>query len=258
MVHAKGIKIMIRSTRGFSLIEMSVIIVILSLLIGGVVSGRNLIEKSKMQSIIKEFDSLNISINNFVSKYEALPGDMSNADKMLGTSNSCNGDGDNRITSDNPLGLKYENACAWAHLSASGLLSGHFKHDYIGNHVPGATIVTPGLDVPESKFSGGVFFLHNIGFLNHRNFLIFSGAGTDQRKTVPILTSPQAMSITKKTMTLNDPDVLDIMAITNLDLFTYVSQSPPSHCYNGVTGGYLNLNDRETKRCALGKSIISY
>lgn len=61
---------------GFTLIELSVVLVIIGLLIGGVLVGRDLIKASEIRSQITQIEKFNAATNTFRIKYNALPGDI--------------------------------------------------------------------------------------------------------------------------------------------------------------------------------------
>jgi prepilin-type N-terminal cleavage/methylation domain-containing protein len=64
---------------GFSLVELSIVLVILGLLVGGVLSGQNLIRASELRKYITLQNQYRTAISAFRDKYFALPGDMTNA-----------------------------------------------------------------------------------------------------------------------------------------------------------------------------------
>ena len=63
----------------FSLVELSIVLVILGLLVGGVLSGQSLIRAAELRSVTTEYSRYTTAISSFRDKYFALPGDMSNA-----------------------------------------------------------------------------------------------------------------------------------------------------------------------------------
>ena len=103
--------------RGFTLIELSVVLIIVALLSGGIFVGRDLIRSARLLQLVGERSKLLTAVSSFQAKYGALPGDMSDAEAMWGTdpggcplttgnptpSNSvpkqatCNGNGDGVI-----------------------------------------------------------------------------------------------------------------------------------------------------------------
>ena len=67
--------------KGFSLIELSVVLVILGLLIATVTVGKDLIRSAAMRAVITQITDLQTQLGAFLLRYNALPGDITNADK---------------------------------------------------------------------------------------------------------------------------------------------------------------------------------
>ena len=62
--------------RGFTLIELSIVLVIIGLIVGGIVVGRELIKVAELRAILAQKDKFTAAVNTFKIKYNALPGDM--------------------------------------------------------------------------------------------------------------------------------------------------------------------------------------
>lgn len=62
--------------RGFTLIELSVVLVIIGLIIGGILVGRVLIKSAEINSLISQKQEYETAVNTFKLKYGYLPGDM--------------------------------------------------------------------------------------------------------------------------------------------------------------------------------------
>jgi len=62
--------------KGFTLIEISIAIVIIGLLIAGVIKGSGLIEGAKVNNAITLAQDLSVAVNAFKQQYHLLPGDM--------------------------------------------------------------------------------------------------------------------------------------------------------------------------------------
>ncbi len=155
--------------QGFTLIELSVVLVIIAFLISGVFLGQSMIRTAGLREIIGEYDRYTKSIKEFQDKYQALPGDMSNAENIWGVDGvsgscstnaasttikivTCNGDGNGRIgssTSGGALSAQYEWFRAWQQLSNAGLIEGKFTGVKRSATNGDAGI---GLNVPRSKF----------------------------------------------------------------------------------------------------------
>ena len=65
--------------KGFTLIELSIVIVIIGLIVAGVIGGQSLIQQSKLRSIITDVNKYKTAYNTFYLQFSSLPGDMSNA-----------------------------------------------------------------------------------------------------------------------------------------------------------------------------------
>jgi prepilin-type N-terminal cleavage/methylation domain-containing protein len=91
--------------RGMSLVELSIVMVIIGLLIGAVVGGLSVKKSSELRSIITQIDQFRVAISGFQDKYGDLPGDMPDAhsywdngsNTVCGTSAECNGNGNGAI-----------------------------------------------------------------------------------------------------------------------------------------------------------------
>lgn len=84
-----------KRTRAFTLIELSISIIIIGLLIGGITAGSSLVKTAAVRSIISEYETFQTAIVNFKSQYGALPGDFSKASNFWPscdvTPANCNG-----------------------------------------------------------------------------------------------------------------------------------------------------------------------
>lgn len=102
---------------GFTLIELSIVLVVIAMVIGGILVGQNLIESSRLSSFIKDIQKMDSAVKAFQAQYGQLPGDSDNAYTYFGadcaaSSVLCNGDGDSIME-------EAETYRAWKHLDAS-------------------------------------------------------------------------------------------------------------------------------------------
>ena len=61
--------------RGFTLIEIAIVLVIIGLLLGGVLKGQELINNAKVKSYATDFRNIPIQLYGYQDKFRALPGD---------------------------------------------------------------------------------------------------------------------------------------------------------------------------------------
>lgn len=61
---------------GFTLIELSIVLVVIGLVVGGVLVGQDLIRAAYVRAQISQIEKFNTAKNTFYVKYQALPGDM--------------------------------------------------------------------------------------------------------------------------------------------------------------------------------------
>ena len=104
--------------KGFTLVEIAIVLVIVGLLLGGVMKGQELINSAKTRALVSKLKSVEVAWNTFTDRYQAKPGDFNQAVRDLGGP-TVNGNGD---------GFVYINEAndVWSHLSAAGLISGNY------------------------------------------------------------------------------------------------------------------------------------
>jgi len=154
--------------QAFTLLELSIVLVIIGLLIGGIFVGQSLIHTAQLNAVISEFNRYQTAVQNFKQQYQALPGDMNNATSFWGiaggtgsdatcmavvstTAATCNGNGDGTIgTSATAADETYR---FWQHLSNAKMVEGFYS---------GSITAVPGVTLPASKYGSNtewiVFF----------------------------------------------------------------------------------------------------
>ncbi|MBS1141295.1 MAG: prepilin-type N-terminal cleavage/methylation protein [Proteobacteria bacterium] len=72
------------SQKGFTLVEIAIVLVIIGLLLGGVLKGQELINSAKVKNFVNDFKTVPLFVYGFQDKFKALPGDDVNAATHLG------------------------------------------------------------------------------------------------------------------------------------------------------------------------------
>ncbi len=144
--------------KGFSLFEVSIVLVILGLLVGGFLAGQSLIRASELRSVTVDAERYMTAIHAFRDKYFGLPGDFDKAESFWGTwstsgtaasvAGAKNGNNDGMY---GVAGLQqYERAQFWRHLGLAGLIQG----DYAGNYAEPSNLYAVDVNVPRLKIGG--------------------------------------------------------------------------------------------------------
>ena len=82
-----------KEEKGFTLVEIAIVMVIIGLLIGGVLKGQGMIQNAKVKNVVKQADELRAAIMGFYDKFGAYPGDEDEASIPMGTDGEGNGNG---------------------------------------------------------------------------------------------------------------------------------------------------------------------
>ena len=133
--------------KGFTLIEIAIVLVIIGLLLGGVLKGQELIQNARVRNIIAQQDGIKAAFFGFQDRYRGIPGDylVANANANIpGAGNTCGGNGDSLIGTNTTTGSP-EFICAWYHLSKAGFITGDYN---------GAGTVASTANSPSNSFGG--------------------------------------------------------------------------------------------------------
>ena len=66
-----------KNQQGFTLVEMSIVLVIIGLIVGGVLVGQDLVKGAQIRATVAQLQQYDAAINTFRGKYDQFPGDMS-------------------------------------------------------------------------------------------------------------------------------------------------------------------------------------
>jgi len=143
---------------GFTLIELVIVLMIIALLIGAILKGKQLIDSAQEKQLEKDFSNIPLMIYAYQDKYKAIPGDDKNAASRFSgiTASVQNGDGDGLITGNwfdfNPA---TDSTIIWQHLRLANLMTGEINlsaPDYLPVNALGKPIdIQSGSDVANAS-----------------------------------------------------------------------------------------------------------
>ncbi|MFW0777323.1 MAG: type II secretion system protein [Rickettsiales bacterium] len=125
--------------RGFTLIELAIILIVVGLITAGILIGRDMIRAAEVRTQVAEINKYDLAANTFIEKYNCLPGDCKNAVMLgVGTAGGTggNGDGNNQVFGGANWGaliLPNESIDFWYHLAKAGLIVGDYPGYTVGD-----------------------------------------------------------------------------------------------------------------------------
>jgi hypothetical protein len=216
---------------GFSLLEIAIVLIIISLAIGSLMIGSNLKRMSELRSIGVDYQRYIQAVSAFQEKYGWLPGDMPNATSMWGVADAtpalcrntpstgtetCNGNGDGAVVWDTTGAHASPGTNEifrfWQHLANAGLIEGHYN-GVAGPLAPwGEVDSRPGINTPMPKVPGAAWnlsfletvpnaYLHYEGFFpgKYGNTMAFGSSNSHGiAADTALLTPAEASSIDRK------------------------------------------------------------
>jgi prepilin-type N-terminal cleavage/methylation domain-containing protein len=161
---------------GFTLIELSIVLIVIGLIVGGILVGQNLINAAAIRAQVSQIEKYNTAANTFREKYGYLPGDITPqavaqfgftaAPSRQGTAGAGDGNGEIDGNASGPVfsfNQAGEPLFFWEDLSTnSHLIEGGFNATYGAYGIPGSsgvcnTIAACSAFLPYAKIGNGAF-----------------------------------------------------------------------------------------------------
>lgn len=140
-----------RNTQGFTLVELAIVLMIIGLIIGGTLVGQDMVRAAQIRAQVSQFAQFNAAVATFRTKYDALPGDITNPATYGLTNFAGNGDGVLQDYAGNlpALFLWQEPYMFFVHLTDAKLIDFYARpvssHYVIGEQFPPAKIGSGGI-----------------------------------------------------------------------------------------------------------------
>lgn len=208
-----------RSKRAFSLVELSIVLVILGLLVGGVLSGQSLIRAAELRAVGTEYSRYVTAVQSFRDKYFAIPGDMANATAFWGfaggtgctnssgtaatTPGTCDGNGGGTLNVAGAVSQTGEFAQFWRQLALAGLIEGTYsglagsggtQHCVIGTDCPKSKLTNAGWGAVSKSSTGDANFFS----MEYGNGFMFGATNTAYLPSSVVLKPEEAWNIDTK------------------------------------------------------------
>lgn len=171
--------------RGFTLIEMSIVLIVIGLVVGGILTGQDLVKAAAMRAQIAQIEKYQTAVRAFQLKYNRyLPGDIPNPDATnfgLQPRGIMKGMGDGNGVIEGIQGSNYyytccaqgtgETAAFWTDLSTAGLIDGGFSTGSPSTAPASPPITGAGIDayLPKAKIGNGNYVYVFSGGTNDPN-----------------------------------------------------------------------------------------
>lgn len=176
---------------GFTLIELSIVLVIIGLIVGGILVGQDLIKAAEIRATVAQVEKYNSAVNTFRTKYNGLPGDITSAQAvafglyaettLAGTAGHMDGNGlieGGAAAAVLPVG---ETLLFWRHMTDANLVDGNFGTATnsviaVATGLVTGTVSTPSQSLPPTKTSPANYWT------------VYSASGINYYQILPVAT----------------------------------------------------------------------
>ncbi len=169
--------------KGFTLIELSIVLVIIGLIVGGVLVGQDLIKAAGIRATVQQIEKYNGAVNTFNGKYNGLPGDISTSQAtafglFVPAGSTGRGDANGLIDgivagTSAQYAWTQEGGIFWVDLTDANLLDGSFSEVLDGASPLAITTAEASATWPTARIQKGNFI--NVGSAAGLNYFMIGG-----------------------------------------------------------------------------------
>lgn len=119
-----------RMQKGFTLVEIAIVLVIIGLLLGGILKGQEMITQAKIKNVVADFSGVSAAYYGYQDRYRAIPGDDAGATARWAAAAlpaaPASGAYGNGVVSGGyaTATANEESRLFWAHLRSAGFVAG--------------------------------------------------------------------------------------------------------------------------------------
>ncbi|MCE3231931.1 MAG: prepilin-type N-terminal cleavage/methylation protein [Rickettsiaceae bacterium] len=227
-----------KKQKGFTLVELAIVLVVIGLIVSGVLVGQDLIKAAELRSTVRQYQDFQVAVNTFIGKYAGIPGDT-DSDKFgfcdgeddspsgcsavataAAATSGCDGeanlgDGDGKIEDHNGVKALYDGeiSCFWSQLTTPGkeLIKGVFDGYEAATAAAGVNQVV-GENMPQMKFGSRGWGVYTDGTYNYFVTGVPGSSATNAYATADVFVPVEAYNIDIK---IDDgvPNAGDLQAV---------------------------------------------
>jgi prepilin-type N-terminal cleavage/methylation domain-containing protein len=153
-----------KQEQGFTLVELAIVLVIIGLLLGGVLKGKELINNAKAKRLLNDLRGVEALTLTFYDRYNRMPGD-GNLDGLIdgqGLNWGLNANYD-----DNPANVfltatNTDPDAPWAELQAAKLVSQDARHRVIARHTFNGGFFIEAVDIDGDGRRDNIILVENV------------------------------------------------------------------------------------------------
>ena len=252
---------------GFTLIELSIVLVIIGLIVGGILVGQDLIKAAEIRATVSQMEKYSTAVNTFRGKYNGIPGDLLNAsnfgfDSVRGINN---GNSVIESMSADSGSFAGEASCFWDDLSYAGMISDSLNSSSVACGTSQSSTLSQSIPAAKMGRSNYLVVGSNAG-INYWSITGVSSLAAGLYTTTSSLTAAEAFQIDSKvddgagtsggTLAVDSSTAVGATQISGRALFITTNNgggTTTAGCIQSATAGLYNFtyNNGNAQACQL-------